>query len=32
MKSEAEWAEEVKRLFRAETAQRGITYEDLAEG
>jgi len=30
MKSEAEWAEEVKRLLRAEMTRRGITYEDLA--
>jgi len=31
MKSEAEWAEDVKRLLRAEMARRGITYEDMAE-
>src|SRR6266446_5836668 len=31
MKTEAEWAEDVKRLLRAEMARRGITYEDLAE-
>lgn len=31
MKSESEWAEEVKRLLRAEMARRGITYEELAE-
>jgi Domain of unknown function (DUF6471) len=31
MKSEAEWAEEVKRLLRAEMTRRGITYEELAE-
>jgi Domain of unknown function (DUF6471) len=31
MKSEAEWAEETKRLLRAEMARRGVTYEDLAE-
>ena len=31
MKTEAEWAEEVKRLLRAEMARRGITYEELAE-
>lgn len=31
MKSEAEWAEEVKRLLRAEMARRGVTYEQLSE-
>jgi hypothetical protein len=31
MKTEAEWAEETKRLLRAEMARRGVTYEDLAE-
>ena len=31
MQSEAEWAEDVKRLLRAEMARRGITYEELAE-
>jgi hypothetical protein len=31
MKSEAEWAEDTKRLLRAEMARRGITYEELAE-
>jgi hypothetical protein len=31
MKSEGEWAEETKRLLRAEMARRGVTYEDLAE-
>ena len=31
MKSEAEWAEETKRLLRAEMSRRGVTYEDLAE-
>jgi hypothetical protein len=31
MKSNSEWAEEVKRLLRAEMARRGITYEELAE-
>jgi hypothetical protein len=31
MKSKAEWAEEVKRLLRAEMARRGITYEELAQ-
>jgi len=31
MRSEAEWAEDVKRLLRAEMARRGITYDQLAE-
>lgn len=31
MKTEAEWAEEVKRLLRSEMARRGVTYEALAE-
>jgi hypothetical protein len=31
MKSEAEWAEDVKRLLRAEMARRGITYQELAD-
>jgi hypothetical protein len=31
MKPEAEWAEDVKRLLRAEMARRGVTYEDLAD-
>jgi len=31
MKTEAEWAEETKRLLRAEMSRRGVTYEDLAE-
>jgi Domain of unknown function (DUF6471) len=31
MKTEAEWAEDVKRLLRAEMARRGITYEELTE-
>jgi hypothetical protein len=31
MKTEAEWAEDVKRLLRAEMTRRGVTYEDLAE-
>jgi hypothetical protein len=31
MKSHSDWAEDVKRLLRAEMARRGITYEDLAE-
>jgi Domain of unknown function (DUF6471) len=31
MKTEDEWAEDVKRLLRAEMARRGITYDELAE-
>ena len=31
MKTESEWAEDVKRLLRAEMARRGVTYEDLSE-
>jgi hypothetical protein len=31
MKSEAEWAEDTKRLLGAEMARRGVTYEELAE-
>ena len=31
MKTEGEWAEDVKRLLRAEMARRGVTYEELAE-
>lgn len=31
MKTEAEWADEVKRLLRAEMTRRGVTYEDLAD-
>jgi hypothetical protein len=31
MKTEAKWAEDVKRLLRGEMARRGITYEDLAK-
>ena len=30
MKTEAEWAEDVKRLLRAEMTRRGVTYEDLS--
>jgi hypothetical protein len=30
MKTEAEWAEDAKRLLRAEMARRGVTYDDLA--
>ena len=31
MKTEGEWAEDVRRLLRAEMARRGITYQDLTE-
>ncbi len=31
MKTEAEWAEETKRLLRAEMTRRGLTYEELSE-
>jgi len=31
MKSESEWADETKRLLRAEMARRGITYDGLAD-
>lgn len=31
MKTEGEWAEDVKRLLGAEMARRGITYDELAE-
>src|ERR1700730_339073 len=31
VKSEAEWAEDVKRLLRAEMTRRGVTYEQLSE-
>jgi hypothetical protein len=31
MKTEAEWAEYVKRLLRAEMTRRGVTYEELSE-
>jgi hypothetical protein len=31
MKTEAEWAEDVKRHLRAEMARRGVTYDGLAE-
>lgn len=29
MKTEAEWAEDAKRLLRAEMTRRGVTYDDL---
>jgi hypothetical protein len=31
MKTEAEWADEVKRLLRAEMTRRGMTYEQLSK-
>jgi hypothetical protein len=31
MKTETEWAEDVKRLLRAEMARRGVTYDGLAD-
>jgi hypothetical protein len=31
VKSETEWAGDVKRLLRAEMARRGVTYEQLSE-
>jgi hypothetical protein len=31
MKTEEQWADETKRLLRAEMARRGVTYEDLSE-
>lgn len=31
METEAEWAEEAKRLLRAEMTRRGVTYDQLAE-
>ena len=31
MKTEDEWADEVKRLLRAEMARRGVTYDQLTE-
>ncbi|MBP7334384.1 DUF6471 domain-containing protein [Niveispirillum sp.] len=30
MKTEEEWADEVKRMLRAEMTRRGVTYEELA--
>ena len=30
MKTEAQWAEDVKRLLRAEMTRRGVTYEELS--
>jgi hypothetical protein len=31
MKTDAEWAEDVKRLLRAEMTRRGVTYDGLSE-
>jgi hypothetical protein len=31
MRSNAEWAEEAKRILRAEMVRRGITYDELAK-
>ena len=31
MKTESEWATDVKRLLRAEMTRRGVTYEQLTE-
>jgi hypothetical protein len=31
MKTEDQWAEDVKRLLRAQMARRGLTYEQLTE-
>ena len=31
MRTEEEWAEETKRLLRAEMTRRGVTYDQLAE-
>lgn len=31
VKSEVDWAEDVKRLLRAEMTRRGLTYEQLSE-
>src|SRR5271155_5576479 len=31
VKTEGEWADDVKRLLRAEMTRRGITYDQLAE-
>jgi len=31
VKTEEEWADEVKRLLRAEMTRRGVTYDDLTE-
>jgi len=31
MKTEGEWADEVKRMLRAEMTRRGVTYDQLVE-
>ena len=31
MMTEDEWADEVKRILRAEMARRGVTYDQLSE-
>jgi hypothetical protein len=31
MKTEDEWAEDVKRILRAEMTRRGVTYDQLQE-
>ena len=31
MKTEDDWADEVKRMLRAEMTRRGVTYDQLAE-
>jgi hypothetical protein len=31
MRSEADWADETKRLLRAEMTRRGVTYDQLTE-
>lgn len=31
MKTDDDWAEDAKRLLRAEMTRRGVTYDDLAE-
>ena len=30
MKTESEWADDAKRMLRAEMTRRGVTYDDLA--
>lgn len=31
MRSDAEWAEEAKRILRSEMVRRGVTYDELAK-
>jgi hypothetical protein len=31
VKTEDEWADEIKRVLRGEMARRGVTYDDLTE-